>query len=390
VSQRPRHGYAADLPHGLPGGGQGTTPGSSRRPDIKRRDAPRPAQIHQVRAGLRVEGRNDTGSSRTPFRHARRTRPIWQYWHVPALSGPLPALPGTTRIRLPSATPPCCDRTEAKVSHLHSNNSASRRNLEDVKKVVTRTALGSCAVPLDALHGRDQVRLGNGAGLGPTVLQTITARECVGLLTSIVAMSLMRQRSIDPMYIPRLRHHPSSARTSGRTSAETDRLSPVDTRRFWHLIDDARGQVADLAAAEAVAAQAAILLAVLPHEEIVSAERVLSGLMAESYRTSLWAAAYVINGGCSDDGFDYFRGWLIVQGREVFDQAVANLTRSLTWWSFAPRWHAGRSWSASQRYTFAKRHIGQQPARNFQPTRTRRGLASQLADGTSTLMTSPT
>jgi hypothetical protein len=38
-----------------------------------------------------------------------------------------PALPGATRIRLPSATPPCCDRAETKVSHLHSNDSASRR-----------------------------------------------------------------------------------------------------------------------------------------------------------------------------------------------------------------------------------------------------------------------
>jgi hypothetical protein len=32
-----------------------------------------------------------------------------------------PTLPGTTRIRLPSASPACCDRPEAKVSHLHSN-----------------------------------------------------------------------------------------------------------------------------------------------------------------------------------------------------------------------------------------------------------------------------
>jgi len=38
-----------------------------------------------------------------------------------------PALPAATRIRLPSATSPCCDRATAKVSHLHSNNSASRR-----------------------------------------------------------------------------------------------------------------------------------------------------------------------------------------------------------------------------------------------------------------------
>jgi hypothetical protein len=32
-----------------------------------------------------------------------------------------PAVPGTTRIRLPSATPACCGRPAAKVSHLHSN-----------------------------------------------------------------------------------------------------------------------------------------------------------------------------------------------------------------------------------------------------------------------------
>jgi hypothetical protein len=47
--------------------------------------------------------------------------------------------------------------------------------------------------------------------------------------------------------------------------------------------------------------------------------------MAGSYRTPLlWAAAYVINGGCSNDGFEYFRGWLIVQGREVFEHVVAD------------------------------------------------------------------
>jgi hypothetical protein len=38
-----------------------------------------------------------------------------------------PTLPGITRLRPPSAPPPCCDRTAAKVSHLHSNHSASRR-----------------------------------------------------------------------------------------------------------------------------------------------------------------------------------------------------------------------------------------------------------------------
>ena len=41
-----------------------------------------------------------------------------------------PALPAATRIRLPSATGTCCDRPQAKVFHLHSSHSASRRKLD--------------------------------------------------------------------------------------------------------------------------------------------------------------------------------------------------------------------------------------------------------------------
>jgi hypothetical protein len=107
--------------------------GSSRRIG-KQRDAPRPAQIRQVRAGVKIEGRNNAGSSRTPFRHARRTRPIWQCWTRPGFVRAAPALPGTTRIRLPSATLTCCDRPAAKVSHLHSNQqrlTAQTVNLTD-------------------------------------------------------------------------------------------------------------------------------------------------------------------------------------------------------------------------------------------------------------------
>ena len=96
-----------------------TTPGSSRRVG-KRRDAPRPAQIRQVRAGVEVKDvkRRFLAYSFPP----RSPDPP----HLAVLARPgfvraAPALPGTTRIRLPSASPPCCDRTAAKVSHLHSN-----------------------------------------------------------------------------------------------------------------------------------------------------------------------------------------------------------------------------------------------------------------------------
>jgi hypothetical protein len=77
VSLRPRHEYAADLPRGLPAGND--KPTQEFPADIVDGCAPRPAQIRQVRAGVSSEGRNNAGSSRTPLRHAHRTRAIWQY-----------------------------------------------------------------------------------------------------------------------------------------------------------------------------------------------------------------------------------------------------------------------------------------------------------------------
>ncbi|MFI0504020.1 DUF4240 domain-containing protein [Streptomyces albogriseolus] len=98
----------------------------------------------------------------------------------------------------------------------------------------------------------------------------------------------------------------------------------MNRQRFWQLIDAARDQAPDPDDAEDVAHRATAQLETYPAESIVAAQQALWDLMADSYTNPLWAAAYVINGGCSDDGFDYFRGWLIAQGRETFERAVAD------------------------------------------------------------------
>lgn len=59
-------------------------------------------------------------------------------------------------------------------------------------------------------------------------------------------------------------------------------------------------------------------------EEIFSFEEQFQNLYAKSYTSPLWCVAYVAMGGCSDDGFDYFRAWLIAQGKEVFENAMQN------------------------------------------------------------------
>ncbi|MEU3723241.1 DUF4240 domain-containing protein [Streptomyces sp. NPDC031705] len=98
----------------------------------------------------------------------------------------------------------------------------------------------------------------------------------------------------------------------------------MNRQQFWQLVEAARHQASNPNDGGAVARKATSLLASRPVEEIVAAEQVLWDLMVASYTNPLWAAAYIANGGCSDDGFDYFRGWLIAQGREVFERAVVD------------------------------------------------------------------
>ncbi|MDQ0765395.1 hypothetical protein QF027_008030 [Streptomyces canus] len=107
VSLRHRHEYAVVLPRGLLDGFE--IPAKKFPAANGGRFAPLSAQIRQVRADVIVKRRKDAGSSRAPLRPARRTRTIWQYWHVPALSGPLPPSPaspgsGCPQLHLPATT----------------------------------------------------------------------------------------------------------------------------------------------------------------------------------------------------------------------------------------------------------------------------------------------
>ncbi|MEV7519216.1 DUF4240 domain-containing protein [Streptomyces sp. NPDC091371] len=95
----------------------------------------------------------------------------------------------------------------------------------------------------------------------------------------------------------------------------------MDKQTFWKLIESAR---AEASSPDEVAQRAAELLAAHPEPEIAAAQQVLWDLLSESYSAPLWAAAYVINGGCSDDGFDYFRGWLLTQGQAAYEAALAD------------------------------------------------------------------
>ena len=60
----------------------------------------------------------------------------------------------------------------------------------------------------------------------------------------------------------------------------------------------------------------------LPVDEIYSFEENLRQLFWKAYRWDLWGAAVCVLEGASDDGFAYFRYWLIAQGKNVYNETL--------------------------------------------------------------------
>lgn len=95
----------------------------------------------------------------------------------------------------------------------------------------------------------------------------------------------------------------------------------MDFDAFWELIDHVRSNARD---DKHMVERVATALEALPTEEILDFEEQMSEVEGRAYRWDVWGAAYLINGGCSDDGFLDFRGWLVAQGRDTFTRAMAD------------------------------------------------------------------
>lgn len=47
-------------------------------------------------------------------------------------------------------------------------------------------------------------------------------------------------------------------------------------------------------------------------------------LLYDTYTSEMWCAGYIMNGGCSEDGFEYFRNWIISRGKDTYENAKEN------------------------------------------------------------------
>ena len=104
----------------------------------------------------------------------------------------------------------------------------------------------------------------------------------------------------------------------------------MDRETFWEIVDAARdraGAGADDRGAEddpLPGVLTDLLVERLTADEMLAFVDVAGDLADDAYAWPLWGAAYLVEGGCSDDGFMDFRDGLVLSGRAAFERAVSD------------------------------------------------------------------
>ncbi|WP_433550532.1 DUF4240 domain-containing protein [Micromonospora zamorensis] len=100
----------------------------------------------------------------------------------------------------------------------------------------------------------------------------------------------------------------------------------MDVDEFWAVVESAGagldGRTGD--DGEAIAEALVTRLAATSSERILEFQELFDQLHDALYRWDVWAAAYLIGGGCSDDSFIDFRAGVIAQGREWYKRVLAS------------------------------------------------------------------
>ena len=96
----------------------------------------------------------------------------------------------------------------------------------------------------------------------------------------------------------------------------------MDEEQFWAIVQTAVDEAGDDEDEylEVVKRE----LSKLSLKEMIEFRLRTDKLLYDSYTSEMWCAGYLMNGGCSDDGFEYFRLWVISRGRKAYEAAMAN------------------------------------------------------------------
>ncbi len=118
------------------------------------------------------------------------------------------------------------------------------------------------------------------------------------------------------------KNNPGKKEEQKNFNQEIEKTSEMlDESLFWEIIDKS------LKSTNNESQQMSFLvkeLEKLNPKEIIGFRLRTDKLLYDTYNSEMWCVGYIMNGGCSDDGFEYFRNWVISRGKEVYYGAKEN------------------------------------------------------------------
>lgn len=92
---------------------------------------------------------------------------------------------------------------------------------------------------------------------------------------------------------------------------------------FWRIIDRSREGVSWLDE-RSQSENLRTLLQPLSSEQLIAFSTLFQMVRGELYRWDVWEVGIIIHQGMSDSGFEYFREWIVSQGRSFYSQVQAD------------------------------------------------------------------
>lgn len=94
--------------------------------------------------------------------------------------------------------------------------------------------------------------------------------------------------------------------------------TPMSEALFWDIISKAQSG----SESETVLRLEDLLVAYAP-KAIRDAAKLAQTFLLDAYREEIWALAYLLQDGCSDDAFEDFRNWMILMGQQAFNAVLS-------------------------------------------------------------------
>lgn len=118
------------------------------------------------------------------------------------------------------------------------------------------------------------------------------------------------------------KNSPSKKEEPRAINQEIEKTSEMlDESLFWEIVDKSLENRNDESSQMSLLVKE---IEKLTPKEIIGFRLRTDKLLYDTYNSEMWCAGYIMNGGCSDDGFEYFRNWVISRGKEVYYRAKEN------------------------------------------------------------------